>query len=71
VTLHGNGVRIRRSNQQQRVDAFLEDAERLLSEIFDTDAKLIKNPLLQHRGRTVLRHIVSARRCNNGRVVSL
>ena len=59
-------ARIRRSNKELRVDALLSDAERLLAEIFDTDARLIKNPLLQHRGRTVLRHIVCARECNNG-----
>ena len=64
-------ARIRRTNQQLQVDALLQDAERLLVSIFDNDAKPIKNELLQHRGRTVLRHIHSARECNNGGNITL
>jgi hypothetical protein len=62
--LYGNGARIRRTNQQARIDAFLEDAERLLKDIVENHK--LDGGILYHRGQIALRHIASARHCNKG-----
>jgi ABC-type molybdate transport system substrate-binding protein len=62
--LYGSGARIRRINQQGRVDAFLEDAERLLIDIVEKHKR--DGGIMYHRGQIALRHIASARHCNKG-----
>jgi len=64
--IFGNGARIRRTNQQARVDALLADAERLLNDVFSNDSHYrFDRGRLHQRGQTALRHIASARLIND------
>ena len=64
--IFGNSARIRRANQQARVDALLADAERLLNDVFSNDSHYrFDRGRLYQRGETALRHIASARFCND------
>ena len=64
--IFGNGARIRRTNQQARVDALLADAERLLNDVFSSDSHYrFDRGRLYLLGQTALRQLASARLCND------